>query len=216
MSKIWQSSRRKGSELLLLLAIADNANDSGYAYPGIEYLARKSRLSERQVRRIIQSLEESGELSVDRNHKNNRYQINLYALTIPDIMSYDFDDEDVQGAMPDISGTIEDIQGTIEDIDVPLTVLNAFNHYEPKEGSLKLWELIRNQLKSEMAKVSFDQFVLPVVPVSLDGDRLVLACSDDYNRQWLEDRTKTTVRNIARGCTNREISIDFVVLEKEI
>lgn len=66
MSSVWDSSIHKGSSLLLLLAIADNANDYGHAWPGIEVLSKKTRLSERQVMRIIQVLEDSGELFVFR------------------------------------------------------------------------------------------------------------------------------------------------------
>jgi DnaD/phage-associated family protein len=52
----------KGSALLLLLAIADFADDDGVAFPGTSTLAEKIRMSERQVVRLRQMLYESGEL----------------------------------------------------------------------------------------------------------------------------------------------------------
>jgi DNA-binding transcriptional ArsR family regulator len=45
---------------LVLLALADNANDNGYCYPGIDHLVRKSELSKRQVLRHLDRLEEMG------------------------------------------------------------------------------------------------------------------------------------------------------------
>jgi Helix-turn-helix domain len=64
MTQVWQRSQHKGSELLLLLAIADNANDQGVAYPSVRTLAKKTRLSARQVKRLIKVVELSGELRV--------------------------------------------------------------------------------------------------------------------------------------------------------
>lgn len=65
MNRVWTHSNQKGANLLLLLAIADNANASGEAWPGIEYLARKTRMSVRQTQRLIQSLARTDELAVE-------------------------------------------------------------------------------------------------------------------------------------------------------
>jgi hypothetical protein len=62
MTTVWDHSRMKGSALLLLLAISDFADDEGYAFPGTEILAKKIRMSERQVIRLRQTLYDSGEL----------------------------------------------------------------------------------------------------------------------------------------------------------
>jgi hypothetical protein len=44
-----------------MLAIADNANDLGYAWPGEATLARKIRLSKRQVQRLVHDLADEGD-----------------------------------------------------------------------------------------------------------------------------------------------------------
>lgn len=78
---VWEYSKAKGSELLVLLAIADNANgETGIAWPSVGYIAKKTRLSERQVIRQIARLEEIGELSVKRNAGVNG--VNHYRVTI--------------------------------------------------------------------------------------------------------------------------------------
>lgn len=64
MNTVWKESQASGSELLLLLAIADNANDDGVAWPGQKYLAHKIRMSYRSVRRLADKLVEMGELAV--------------------------------------------------------------------------------------------------------------------------------------------------------
>lgn len=68
MALVWERSKAKGSELLLLLAIADYAKDDGSdAWPSFAVLAQKSRMTERAVRIILQRLEKAGELTVQRN-----------------------------------------------------------------------------------------------------------------------------------------------------
>jgi hypothetical protein len=64
MNLVWTQSEQKGSSLLLLLAIADNANNKGEAYPGIDYLSHKVRMSRRQTQRLVQELERTNELAV--------------------------------------------------------------------------------------------------------------------------------------------------------
>lgn len=64
MTRVWNTSLQKGSGLLLLLAIADYADENGFAFPGIDTLAKKIRMEERNTRRLVERLEEAGELVV--------------------------------------------------------------------------------------------------------------------------------------------------------
>jgi hypothetical protein len=80
MSRVWAESQHKGSELLLLLAIADNANDQGVAYPSVRTLAKKTRLHPHHVKKLLRVLEASGELvtHVGAGPRGcNEYQIEL-------------------------------------------------------------------------------------------------------------------------------------------
>lgn len=81
MSAVWEHSQAKGTELLLLLALADYANDKGEAWPSISTLARKCRVGIRQVLRMIQRLEERDEITVMR--RAGFRGTNRYILTIP-------------------------------------------------------------------------------------------------------------------------------------
>lgn len=49
----WRFSKAKGGDLLVLLSIADFANDEGVAYPSVATLARKARLTPRNDQRAI-------------------------------------------------------------------------------------------------------------------------------------------------------------------
>lgn len=61
-------SEHKGSALLTLLCIANCANENGSdCWPTFDRLAKDTRMSKRQLMRVIEKLEESGELGVKRS-----------------------------------------------------------------------------------------------------------------------------------------------------
>lgn len=64
MDAVWSKSDRKGAELLVLLALADWANDRGECDPSYSQLADKARVDKRRVRRIVQALRDAGEIEM--------------------------------------------------------------------------------------------------------------------------------------------------------
>ena len=63
-TRVWEGSKHRSGNLLLLLAIADHADFEGKAYPGVKLLAAKTRVTPRHIRRCIKELVESGELRI--------------------------------------------------------------------------------------------------------------------------------------------------------
>jgi hypothetical protein len=64
---VWKHTKTRGNDKLLLLAIADVADDDGgNAWPSIPTLAAKATCSERTVQRRLVELEEAGCIAVDR------------------------------------------------------------------------------------------------------------------------------------------------------
>jgi hypothetical protein len=89
MARVWSYSQRKDGELLVMLALADFANDAGESWPSIPVLAAKARLTDRQTRRVLTKLETAGEV---RRVKSNggRNRRNHYFITVsenPDIIT---------------------------------------------------------------------------------------------------------------------------------
>ena len=86
MEWVWTNSLAKGSALLLLLAIADHANADGTgAWPSLESLSNKTRLSERSVRYILRDLEGLGCITTEPQqgpHGTNAYTVNLEGAKI--------------------------------------------------------------------------------------------------------------------------------------
>jgi helix-turn-helix protein len=79
MTSVWDDLRTQAhSELLVLLALADWANDDGYCWPAISALASKARLSERAVQQILGRLTTTSRIRRIQGGgrgRANRYQV---------------------------------------------------------------------------------------------------------------------------------------------
>lgn len=85
MAAVWERSQHSGTHLLMLLAIADFADDDGRAYPSVPTLARKCRMKERNAQYILAELVETGELATQRGkgpRGSNVYRIKLASLGV--------------------------------------------------------------------------------------------------------------------------------------
>ncbi|MGX8939476.1 helix-turn-helix domain-containing protein [Symbiopectobacterium sp. Eva_TO] len=68
---------------LVLLKLADNANDKGEAWPSIPHIAQQCEMAERTVQGHVQSLQKSGFLWIEkRKGSNGINQSNIYHLTL--------------------------------------------------------------------------------------------------------------------------------------
>ena len=141
-SAIWERSQQKGTALLMLLAIADYANNDGIAWPSIPSLAAKTRISDRQAKRLVQQLVTAGELAVDvgggRGH-SNLYRVILAKGDTGDIKGdigdtvYDDVKGDIQGIKGDIQG--ERVTSRVIKGDIAMSPDPSKNHH--KEPSMK-------------------------------------------------------------------------------
>lgn len=75
MQLVWTTTL-PAPKKLVLLALADNANDEGDCYPSIPTISRKCSLSERAVRYAVAELITAGHLSRDsRSGRSNLYHV---------------------------------------------------------------------------------------------------------------------------------------------
>ena len=85
---VWKNSTTKGSERLVLLAIADNADDSGKAWPSLSTIAEKCNLSRRYIIRILDSLEQGGHIKkVVRRVDEMKNYSNIYWITFDKVVN---------------------------------------------------------------------------------------------------------------------------------
>jgi hypothetical protein len=81
MSQVWRDPDvMDAMEVLVLIALADHANNDGECWPGIQSLAVKCRLTERCVRKVIKRLATSGKLIITPG--GGRFNTNRYKITL--------------------------------------------------------------------------------------------------------------------------------------
>lgn len=78
MTAVWDDGSLPRGDVLLMLALADHANDDGLSFPSIARLARRTRSSPSTVRRHLRSLQAEGRVVVEaREGTSNLYRIVL-------------------------------------------------------------------------------------------------------------------------------------------
>lgn len=83
MTWAWGLEALDTSQAMVLLALADAANDDGFAcWPSQETLARKSRMSVRSVKRHIATLRDAGLIDVETQSSTRGRRANLYRLHV--------------------------------------------------------------------------------------------------------------------------------------
>ena len=65
MTWTWDNTSVGGTELLVMLALADCANDEGgHCWPSISTLARKCRIDQRTAQRVLKRLADAGLITI--------------------------------------------------------------------------------------------------------------------------------------------------------
>ena len=76
MTDVWDNADVKGGDMLVLLALADWANDDGMCFPAIPTIARRARMTGRNVQLCLRKLCNLGLVRIEDNagpHGVNRY-----------------------------------------------------------------------------------------------------------------------------------------------
>lgn len=186
---VWDYSSAKGSELLVLLYIADCCNHDGTgAWPSLGRIARYTRLGERQVRRIIETLEASGELEVE--HRRGASRSNIYVIRLDrlgrkqDKMSTLETGHPSPLSVSPVAGQSGHLDASKVDIamsDDPSYVDPSKNHQDdpcdaPRVATLfaREWRDVLEELTGSLSPLNFKLFVTPMEPLRIVGDTLIV------------------------------------------
>lgn len=78
MSQVWENETLSATDKIVLLSLADHADDEGICYPSISRLVKRTGLTERTVQNATQRLKQRGFLRVELNA--GRRGANLYHI----------------------------------------------------------------------------------------------------------------------------------------
>ena len=80
MQKVWSHNKHSGSDLVVMLFLADKSDDNGISWHGIDSIAKHARITKRSAIRSIEKLEESGDVYIERS--KGRAHTNVYVITV--------------------------------------------------------------------------------------------------------------------------------------
>jgi DnaD/phage-associated family protein len=80
MQKVWSNDKHSGSDLVVMLFLADKSDDNGISWHGIDSIAKHARITKRSAIRSIEKLEATGDVYVERS--KGRAHTNVYVITI--------------------------------------------------------------------------------------------------------------------------------------
>lgn len=187
LARVWELSAQAGNDLLMLLAIADFADDDGRAYPSIATLARKCRMTPRNVNLILAELRKTGELVVRQNEGPKG--TNLYRVVLPPPLK--------KPSPPEETFTLKDSSATPEEtFPPPLKKPSdepSVNRQQPSTRSRTQFELTKFDPRSHLAGLD--------VPAEVIGDWLAL------RKQQKAPATKTAIDGIEREAKKASIGL---------
>lgn len=145
MNAIWSDGPQDHTSLLVLLAMADIADDDGKLWPSVARVAEKSRMSERNARRIIRLLEADGwlETTVNRGRNNTSF----YRIKTDKITGQDNRTNCPPGQMEPENRTNRVIKP-----DIAVSPEPSRNHQEPsKKGAREVFAILGEVLSQGVA-----------------------------------------------------------------
>jgi len=77
----------------------------------------------------------------------------------------------------------------------------------------RIWTAALGELRLQMTKATFDTWVRDTRALELDGDCLVIGVSNEYSREWLENRLTTTMERTLTGILGYPVRVRFLVTE---
>lgn len=167
------------TKLLVALAIADCADGNGYAFPGVEYLAKKSRSTSRFVQIVSRELQRDGKLEIQAGKGRNG--TNLYRLLGVKLVHPSKQSEPVVGVKPVRGEASSGRNGLTAEVTAevsPQITRSVRNHQEPsgtkeKEAASRL--VFPSELSSPAFASAWEEYIkyrkarklLTLLPVSV-------------------------------------------------
>lgn len=229
LTRVWDHSQQRGTALLLLLAMADRADELGVAWAGTNWLATRARLARRQTIRTIQQLENDEEIVVVRSRRLNGLNIvNHYIVSVgatPDIVTAAHERiaelltlrgsvaRDTTVADDTTGSVVEDTRGSgWDDTRVVAGMTPDPSSYpEEKEGVIlnasDLWSLALAELEMEMSAATFRRH-LAGTTAEWHGDEMVVSVRTG-SADWLANRLNEIVDHAVAVEAGRPIAIRY-------
>ncbi len=81
---------------------------------------------------------------------------------------------------------------------------------EDEEKEASIWQAALGELQLQITKATFDTWLKDTRPLSCRDDVFIIGTPNEFVRDWLEDRLRTTVERILVGIVGRPVEVQFV------
>jgi hypothetical protein len=75
-----------------------------------------------------------------------------------------------------------------------------------------LWEKVKEQLRQEIPRATYENWIKRAVGVDYDENVLTIGVENEYARDWMEDRLSSTVRRVVTRISAKKSEIRFIVI----
>ena len=209
---VWDASGQKGSKLLLLLAIAEHADPSGYCYPGVPRLANLTRLAERHITRLIGDLNKTEEIAV--SYRTGPGGANEYYLLLektPTQITLTKADCRKRSKHP----TPDKLAPTTPDKLAPLPanlsqrgdIVASGEPLEPINSEvMELWNRALDQLSGSMLQHTYNNLFLGS-ELAINGDIATIHTRNERAAVWINARMLPSVTAVLEEFTKNQYTI---------
>ncbi len=230
MAEVWEYSEHSGMALLLMLSIADFANDERrIAWPSYETLAQKCRCTKRHVISLVAQLEASGELLVERHGgrgHSNTYMVKRFH-PLPEVAEPQaekgepqFTDTATETVNP--SSPISEGKGELCAQRVksdaqkgePQFTRSIMNHHlnrigdmdQERDGDLAFFAM---HLRQSTTQATWDNHLSRLCLKEISPDRIVLVAPTEMEREWCDKRLRPILERAAKDISgnSREVVV---------
>ena len=220
MTAVWEKSQHSANALLLLLAVADFADDNGVAWPGHERLAKKTRVSRRHIIRLVDETAKSGELwAMNRPRQRSNIYIVTPGLSLPSLAEgldrakslgvTSTRGDDKLSLPPQVLQVVtgcpyseaqkwvhRDMASLCRDFYVP-TVGTPVSP-DPSLSTINRevedkWQSILNGLRLRLTPSTVDQWFAGAQIVKVDNGTWTIQLSSPYGLEWIENRLRKVI-----------------------
>ena len=191
----WNGIEFKPGHKYILIAYADHADHHGRnIYPAIATVAKKTGYEDRSVQRLTRELEDMGILIPDGQGPRGTNKWYLPFSQGGDKIT----------PMTNFQGDIRDKSlGDIPSGDIPSGDNLTPELKEPEPNRMinnnnisLVWDNLKNEIKAEVPKSSFETWIEPTNAVDFDGRTLTVSANNSFMCNWLDTRLKTRVQDI--------------------
>lgn len=226
MVRVWNHSQAAGNNLLVMLALADRADEDGVCWPGADFIAKRSRLSVRTVHRIIKKLEKTEELLVFRRRRpDGTNHTNYYIIAVglePERLDAVIDriaanlrpgDKMTPSHSDKLSSSEKRPQPSDKSGPSQVTPVSpdpsSYTSVEEHDLSSS-WRLILGELEHQMTRATYNAH-LAGSTARLDRDRLIITVANERAAAWLQERLDVLVNRTAASVIGRPIDIHYEI-----